>query len=445
MTIPKVPAYQYLQAYRQNGPNHLWGYQAKHGDLFYTDFRVIEPLYIVLHPQMIYECLVKQVPMLEKSELVLRSLRSSFGDGLFTSHGELWRKQRKLMQPAFQHKNISTYGDAMVKHTLNMLETWQDGQIIQIDEAMHALTFTIVVDALFSTDAVEDTAVVNQAMHDLAQGLSAQSQSLALIRMPDWAPHPILRKKRRGANQLKQLVQEMITEREQLGEDNSPPDLLSTLLFTRDPETGEGMSNQQLQDELITLYVAGHETTAVTLDWIWVSLAQNPDALAKLQEELRQVLNGRPPTVADLPNLPYTRSVVKEALRLYPPVWFFFRQAPANFSLNGDTIPENAILFLFPYMVHRDERWYEDALKFKPERWTTTMEKELPKGAYLPFGMGPRICIGNGFAEMEAQLLVATIAQQVCLEQLDEAIMGQQATLSFVKPVRMKIHRRKLS
>ena len=437
----QIPLLKLNQLQRQYGPDFILHSQQSYGDLFTAKVPFLPRIHFALHPNHAYELLVRQAQKLEKPALIRRTIQSSFGDGLFTSSGDLWRKQRKLMQPAFHHGRLARYADRMVQHTVNLLSQWQAGQVLGLDEAMHALTFTIVVDALFSTDASAQTARINQAMHDLGQGLTAQSLSFLAAMLPDWAPHPALRQKRRGANGLKQAVTALMQERRHLGEEASPPDLLSTLMFTRDPDTGETMSDPQVQDELVTLFIAGHETTAVLLNWAWVLLAQNPLAQAKLQEELRGVLRGRIPTFHDLPALPYTEAIVKEVLRLYPPAWFIFRQAKEPVELEGTTFPVGTLFFLFPYAVQRDARWYARPQQFHPDRWLNGLEQTLTKGAYFPFGLGPRICIGNGFAQMEAQLLLATIAQRFHLEILDKPQMiPGSPTLGFAHPVRVRLH-----
>jgi cytochrome P450 len=278
-------------------------------------------------------------------------------------------------------------------------------------------------------------------MHALAQGFAAQSRSVALTLLPEWFPWPVLIQKRRGAQTLDRLVRQMIVERRRLGEADSPPDLLSMLLFTRDEETGETMSDQQIRDELVTLYIAGHETTALLLSWTWVLLAQEPERTAALQAELAAILNDRSPTFADLPRLPLTEAIIKEALRLYPPAWFISREAPAGLSVQGETIASGSILTFLPYTIQRDSRWYDDPQTFNPTRWLDGLEQSLPKGAYFPFGLGPRICIGNGFAQMEAQLILATMARHWQLQQLTEARVGPSITLSFARPVQMKIQK----
>jgi cytochrome P450 len=443
MTIPQISARQLQKQYRQHGPEFPRRLQQNYGDLFRVQMPLLPPIYFALRPDQVYAVLSHPKPPLEKPTFMRRALQSSFGNGLFTSQGDFWRRQRRLMQPAFHHGRITRYAVQMTGHAQKMVNGWQDGQIISIGEAMHELTFAIVMDALFSTDeAAAKTALVHQAVRDLGQGLAAFSRSLPLSFLPAWLPLPALRQKRRGERALAQCVQAMIAERRALGEAASPPDLLTTLLFACDEETGEGMSDQQLQDELITFYIAGHDTTAVLLSWAWVLLAQHESAAAALTAELKQTLNGRLPTAADLPQLPYTQMIVKETLRLYPPAWFLFRQAEAGLTLDGEPIPDGAIIFLMPYTTQRDARYFADPDSFQPERWRDDFEKSLPKGAYFPFGLGPRACIGNGFALMEAQLLLATIAQQFRLEQLTEAKMGDTPTLGFAAPVEMRLCRR---
>jgi cytochrome P450 len=443
MTILQVSATQLQKQYRQYGPGFPRRLQQSYGDLFRVRMPLLSPIYFALHPDHVYAVLSQPRPPLEKPTFMRRALQSSFGNGLFTSQGDFWRRQRRLMQPAFHHARIARYAAQMTGHAQKTIDGWEDGQIVSIGEAMHQLTFTIVMDALFSTDeAAANTAVVHQAVRDLGQGLAAFSRSLSLSFLPAWTPLPALRQKRRGERALAQCVRQMIAERRALGEAASPPDLLTTLLFAHDEETGAGMSDRQLQDELITLYIAGHDTTAILVSWAWVLLAQHEPVAARLTAELSQTLSGRPPTAADLPQLPYTQMIVKETLRLYPPAWYLFRQAASDLALAGEPIPDGAIIFLMPYTTQRDGRWFAEPDSFQPERWRDGFEKSLPKGAYFPFGLGPRTCIGNGFALMEAQLLLATIAQQFRLEQLTEAKMDDTPTLGFAAPVQMRLHKR---
>lgn len=442
--IPVVSFFEVNRLYRRHGPEFVRVLQQRHGDLFRTGQRLlpwVPYIYFVLNAEDSYQLLVKQKPMLKKLQAGRRILQSSFGDGLFMSDGDLWRRQRKLMQPAFHHAQVGRYAAKIVAHTEAMLTGWRDGATIAIDKAMHALTFTIIADALFSADASEKIALVQKAMHDLGEGLTAQNQSPALMVLPEWLPVPTLRQKRRGVRGLDRLVYQLIDERRQLGQADSPPDLLSTLLFSRDEETGETMPDRQLRDELVTLYIAGHDTTAILLNWTWVLLAQHADIAAALQAELGEVLAGRSPTFDDLPQLPFTNAIIKEVLRLYPAAWFVFREAPPGLTMRGEAIPTGSALGFVSYAVHRDSRWYEEPETFRPGRWLAGLEQSLPKGSYFPFGLGPRVCIGNGFAQMEAQLILATIAQQFQLQQLNRATMAPSLTLRFTEPVHMRLHK----
>jgi cytochrome P450 len=429
--------------FSREGADFPIGLRREYGDLFYGRPLILPLTFFVLHPNHVHELLVSQSDKIEKPKLITSVLRSAFGNGLFTSGGALWKRQRRLMQPVFHHARIGKFAEQMVTHTQAMLANWQDGETRLIDADMHALTLTIVVDALFSTNVADEATVVGDAMHDLAAAVSLQGSSALLTFMPDWMPLPIMRRKRRGVKSINRIVYRVIAERRAAGEAASPPDLLSALLFTPDGETGDHMADSQVRDELMTLFIAGHETTAVLLGWVWALLAKHPQAEAKLHAELDSVLAGRTVTLTDLPNLPYTQQIVKEALRLYPPAWLVVRQTNEAIKLDGESLPRGSLFFVFPYATQRDERWFADPDDFSPERWEGDFEKSLPKGAYFPFGMGPRICIGNGFAMMEAQLLLATIAQRCQIELLSKARpVNATTTLSFDQPVQVRLHMR---
>lgn len=441
--MQRLPMTVLRRRFTTEGADFSVSIQRAYGDLVYSDMPLIGRIYYIFHPDHIHEILLTPVGEVDKPLFIRGILRSSFGNGLFTSGGEVWKRQRRLMQPTFHHAKIGHFAERITSHAEKHQQAWRDGDELSIDAEMHALTFKIIIDALFSSDASDDTAQVGQAMHDLGQGIAAQGNNFALALLPDWVPLPSLRQKQRGVTAINQVISQMTTSRRTLGEDASPVDLLSALIFTRDASSGEMMSNQQVRDELMTLFIAGHETTAVLLGWVWVLLAQNPVIEAKLHAELDSVLQGRTPTLADLPNLPYTLQIIKETLRLYPPAWFLFRQNFQPITLGNTIIPQNSILFIFPYATHRDPRWFADADAFQPERWAGDFEKTLPKGAYFPFGMGARVCIGNGFAMMEAQLLLASLAQRWQLELRSEARPFKgTTTLGFESSVLMEIFRR---
>lgn len=441
--MQRIPFLEIQKRFRQYGPDYPAGIRRDFGDLSYASVPILPRIVFVFHPDHIHEVLVHSAAQVEKPRLLRAVLRSSFGNGLFSSGGAFWRRQRKLMQPVFHHARLGHFAERMVAHTVQRVSNWRDGASLVIDAEMHALTLTIAVDALFSTDVSGKTDEIGQAMHDLGRAIGAQGNSVPLALMPDWVPLPILRLKQRAVGSINRLIYQMVNERRAGGEAASPPDLLSMLIFTQDADTGERMDDQQIRDEIMTLFIAGHETTALLLGWSWVLLAKHPEKEARLIEELQTVLGSRPPTLADLPRLSYTGQIIKEALRLYPPAWFLMRETLESITLDGETIPAKTIVFLFPYSTQRDERWFSQAEDFLPERWENDFERTLPKGAYFPFGMGPRVCIGNGFALMEAQLLLATIAQRFQIELLTQARPVKAiGTLGFDQPVTVRLHQR---
>lgn len=375
--------------------------------------------FLLNDPDLIRPVLVEQADKFEKPSIFKKVFRSAFGNGLFFSEGEFWKRQRRLIQPAFHHKRIEAYADGMVRHARQLLETWRPGQQRVIDADMRALTLKIVVDAIFHTDITDYADRFGQSLARLAQAVSAQSVSPVQALLPDWAPTPLLMRKRRAAAELDAIVYAVIGERRRSGVDTG--DLLSVLLLAVDESDDSRMTDRQVHDEVLTIFIAGHETTALTLAWAFALLAQHSDVEAKLHAELDRVLGARPPSLADLDRLAYAEMIVKETLRLYPPAWIIFRQPLVDIELGGYRLKKGAIIWITPYVVHRDSRYYDEPDRFVPERFAPDasgegLEKRLPKFAYFPFGGGPRICIGNGFAMLEARLLLATIAQRYRLE-----------------------------
>ena len=411
----------------------------------YGDFVVIPMPFnllttnIIYHPDLIHEVLVTHADQFEKPAILKRVFRSSFGNGLFFSEGTFWKRQRRLMQPAFHHVRIHAYGDDMVRYAQRMVEQWHDNEIRRLDREMRALTLTIIVNALFKTDVSGQTEQVGKAMESLGQAIVEQATSLLKAMIPDWVPTAFNRQKQSGVAAINNIIYDMIAKRRATGLDTG--DLLSVLLQAKDEETGETMSDLQVRDELMTLFIAGHETTATTLAWAWVEIARHPEVEARLRAELGRVLGGRPPHLDDLPNLPYTAAVIKEALRMYPAAWLLFRQSRANLEIGGTIIRKNSIFWISPYAVHRDSRWFDQPDEFIPERFLE--EKPLHKFAYFPFGGGSRICIGSGLAMMEAQLVLATVAQQFSFELTSPVEMLAGGTLAFKAPVRVRLKKTK--
>jgi cytochrome P450 len=396
---------------------------------------------VVSDPDMTHEILVRRANEFVKPELGKRMLQSSFGNGIFFSEGDFWRRQRKLAQPAFHHARIHKYAAEMVGRTQAMLAAWSSEREIALDKEMHALTLKIVVDALFKTDVSEHADVIGRAMHLLGSAVGDQSRSVLQSQLPNWLPTSINRRKKQAAEQLNPLLYRMIAERRASGKDRG--DLLSMFLRVQDEDSGERMSDQQVRDELMTMFIAGHETSALALAWIIVELARHPDIEAKLVSEIEAVVGDCAPALDDLAKLPYLQAAVKEILRLYPPAPFISRSPAQDMEFHGATLHKRDVIMVVPYTIHHDARWYDDVETFQPERWLDgELEKRLPKCAYIPFGTGPRVCIGNGFALMEIPLVLATILQRYRLgfpagEDRVEVMMN--LTLAMKPPVMMVI------
>jgi cytochrome P450 len=379
----------------------------EYGDLVYFRFLGV-PACFVNRPDYIESVLVTQSSNFVKSK-DYRAMRRVLGNGLLLSEGEFWRRQRKLIQPAFHQGRIAAYSEIMVGYTERMLESWSDGQTLDIHEAMMRLTLGIVAKTLFDADVSHEAEDVDAALSVL-MGKFLRQAGLALL-LPVWVPLPTSQLLKRAVGRLDKVIYGIIEQRRASGQMSG--DLLSEFLQVQDDE-GVGMTDRQLHDEIMTLFLAGHETTANVLSWTWLLLGQNPDVEEKLIEELRSVLGGRVPTPADLPRLIYTDTVLRESMRLYPPVWVIGRRALAPFRLGEYELPADTNVLISQLIIHKDARYFPDPERFDPDRWNAGDPRgsSLPRFAYFPFGGGPRVCIGAGFGMMEAVLLLATIAQQ---------------------------------
>ena len=400
--------------------------------------------YLVLNPELVRELLVNRASEFPKSQRDYIILSKFLGDGLLTAEGEQHRRQRKLAQPAFHHKRIAAYAETMVDYAADMVATWPTGAERDIAFEMYQLTLYIVSKTMFDTDKtrmVHFVDSVGQAMHILQDVTNRDFRRPIL--WPQWLPTADNRARQKAKAVLDETIHTIVTDRRQQASADKG-DLLSMLLLARDDD-GQAMDDTELRDQLVTIFLAGHETTANTLSWTWYLLSQNPTAEAKLHAELDEVLDGRLPTLADLPQLPYTQMVIKEAMRLYPPAWVLAgRTATAETTLGGYAIRQGADLMVSPYVLHRNPAVFPDPERFDPERFTAEREKELPRYAYLPFGAGPRVCIGNSFAMMEAQLILATVAQRFRLHlAADQRVeLNPQITLSPLDGLRMVVEAR---
>lgn len=372
-------------------------------------------VYLVDDPELIHAVLVTNHRNFVKHSFFWRHVRAIFGQGLLTNEGDSWLRQRRLAAPAFHRERIVTYARTMVTYTERMLDGWRDAEVRNVHQDMMALTLEIVAKVLFDADVASDVNAVGRAFDAVTDEIAARFRRPVFL--PDWVPLPGNLRYRRGVRELDRLVYRIIGEHRANGA--SGGDLLSMLMTARDVDGGR-MNDVQLRDEAVTLLLAGHETTALVLSWTWYLLSRNPAAEEALRSELDRVLGGRAPTPADLPALRYTEYVVAESMRLYPPAYSFGREAVRDCTLGEYTVPAGTTIFMSPWVMHRDRRWFEDPLAFRPERWADGLADRLPRHVYIPFGGGPRICIGNNFALMEAALLLATIARRFRLEAVSQ-------------------------
>jgi cytochrome P450 len=349
-----------------------------------------------------------------------QGLKVLLGKGLLTSEGDFWRKQRKLAQPAFHRERLASFVDTMARCTDDLLAQWRDDRatVIDVHRAMMRLTFRIVGKTLLSVDLDGEARAVGEAL-DVALAW-ANDYVESIVKTPLSWPTPGNLRFRRAQRTLDTLVMRVVADRRAALDRAAPApqDLLQLLLEARDADTGEGMSDAQLKDELLTLVLAGHETTANALSFALLLLAQHPDVRAKLRAEAETALGDRAPTIADLPKLPYALQVAEEALRLYPPAWCFERVALEDDIVGGFSIPKGTIVGIAPYVMHRVPKYFEDPERFDPSRFDRSTQHDRPKHAYLPFGGGPRTCIGNAFALMELQVLLPMIVRAFDLDAL---------------------------
>ena len=357
------------------------------------------------HPDHIEDVLVNHPKKFIKGR-VLKANKRVFGSGLLTSEGDFWLRQRRLAQPAFHRARIAGYASTMVEYTERLLHGWQDGEERDLHKEMMRVTLQIVGKTLFDADVERDAQDIGKSLEMLLE-IGADFRRTLFI--PHWLPTPTNLRLERAIRQIEKVLYRIIAEKRASGRDAG--DLLSMLLAAQD-EDGSRMTDKQLRDEAITLFLAGHETTANNLSWTWWLLAQNPAVEAKLHGELRTVLGGRAPSLEDLPKLVYTNHIITESMRLYPPAWGNARTAIEDHEIAGYSVPRGSGVSFAQWTVHRDARWYDAPEEFRPERWEDDLMKRLPRFAYFPFGGGPRQCIGNTFALMEAALILATIAQQ---------------------------------
>ena len=385
----------------------LTGVADKYGDI--ANFRLggID-VFFVRHPDYVREVLITQRASFTMTALRAR-INAVVGEGLFTSRGELHARQKRLMLPVFRKSRIEAYAAQMAELSCRARDQWQSGAIVDIADEMMKLTMLIAAQALFEQDIGGDTRTVS---HNIATVLEFFTRlSSPFLKLSLALPLPSTLRFKKAVRDLDAVIYRMIERRR--GAAAIGKDLLSLLMQAKDDETNVHMTEKQLRDEVLTLLIAGHETTANVLAWIFYLLARHPAAEQRMYEEAKAVLSGRAAFgAADLDRLAYTRRVMQEGLRLYPPGWFIGREALTDVQLGGYTVPKGAVVMMSQYVTHRDARFFEDPGHFKPERWEGDLEDRLPRGAYFPFSAGDRHCIGEGFAWQEALLILATLAER---------------------------------
>ncbi len=414
-----IPFWGSLHRARQDPLRFALNLTRNYGDIIY--FRIgIYTGYLLNHPDYFQHVLQTNHRNYSKQNYNYKKLKPVLGEGLITSDGDHWLRERRLIQPVFHHKRIAGFGNTTIKAATEMLNRWDSvaarGDAIDIDAEMMSLTLHVVGEALFSIDISDATNTVAKAFTTLNQDISYRFKTVFVP--PLWVPTPRNRAFKKARAELNRLVYEIIARRRRDG--GSHDDLLDMLLGARDEESGEGMTDRQLRDEVITLMLAGHETTANLLSWSCYFLSRHPEVAQKLRAELKKVLGDRIPTVADLPQLQYTKNILEETMRLYPPVWIISRRAVDEDEIDGYSIPAGTTVTLCSYTLHRHPDFWRNPEEFNPDRFSTGSSEKQIREAYFPFGGGPRYCIGSNFAMMEAQLILAMIARRYRLKLVDD-------------------------
>ncbi len=420
--IPYVkgrPLIGVLPEFRRNAPEVLLKAQREHGDLVQINLGS-QQIYQVAHPDWIRDIFVTHQHNFTKSRMLKRAM-VLLGEGLLTSEGQHHTRQRRLVQPAFHRDRLKGYGEAMIECARHTRDSWKDGATYDIAREMNRLTLAIVAKTLFSADVSSEADEIGAALTEVL-GL------FEMVLMPfseilEKMPIPAVRRFKKSRAVLDRIIYGMIADRRKNPRDTG--DLLSMLLMAQDE--GSGMTDQQVRDEAMTLFLAGHETTANALAWTWYLLSQHPEIEAKLHASLPD----HPVAFDDLPNLKYAEMVFAESMRLYPPAWGIGRRTIKSYQIGDYELAPQSIIMMSPYVVHRDPRWFSDPDKFDPERFTPEASAARPKFAYFPFGGGARVCIGERFAWMEGVLLLATLAQKWKIRLAPDAKVETRAMITL--------------
>jgi cytochrome P450 len=408
----------------------------KYGDVFVT--RVLTgQSYFIRDPEVVNAINVTHAKHIYKPKVVKQMWKPFLGNGLVPNDGESWKRQHKLIMPAFHKMRIDAYAPTMAEYTADMVQGWKEGEQRDFRKEMVELTLRIVAKTLFDTDLAHDSETVHDAMQDIVEALIDHAQTP--IPAPRWWPSERNRRMVRALDAMDGVIERLIESRRNEGKDRG--DLMSHIVFAADEQGG--MSNKQMRDELMTLIFAGHETTAHNLTWAWYLLAKNPDKLTKAQREIDETLSGKPIGVDDLRELPYLEMCLKESLRCLPAVWIYGREAQCDLRLGDYVFPKGAILAVSPMATGRNSKHFDNPDEYRPERWTREFERQLPRGAYVPFAAGPRVCLGKQFAMMEMRIVLGTLIQNIDVNILDGFEPDFLPQISFnpgERGMQMKVH-----
>ena len=369
-------------------------------------------VFVVSAPADVEYVMVTNVDNFPKSDVSQQMLKPLIGDSMFITHGEHWKRQRRLATPAFHKRHIREFAVTMVGRTQTMVDQWssiEDGGQVEVSREMTRLTAEVITGTLFSDDITGKTDQVYDAFARYQQSLGrlAVAELMGVSRvLPRWGE----RKGKKAAAELDAIVFEIIERRRKSGENKG--DLLSLLLEARDPDTGGRLSDRLIRDELLFLFLAGHETTASATIWTWYLLSQHPDVEARIHEEIDEVLSGRTPTYEDIANLNYVRAVLFESMRLYPPVHVYARQNVTDDIIQGQQVPAGSLIVIAPWIIHRHKKLWDEPEAFRPDRFLGEKGRPRPRYDYLPFSAGPRTCLGMSFAMTEMAIVVAMVAQR---------------------------------
>jgi len=384
----------------------------KYGDVFVT--RVLTgQSFFIRDPAVVNAINVTHAKYIHKPKVVKQMWKPFLGEGLVPNDGESWKRQHKLIMPGFHRVRVDAYAPTMAAYTRDMIRGWKSGEQRDFRKEMLALALRVVAKTLFDTDLAQDSETVHEAMQDIGEALIDHAQTP--IPTPRWWPSERNKRMVRALDAMDGVIERLVSARRKDRKDRG--DLMSHIVFATD-EKGS-MSDQQMRDELMTLIFAGHETSAHTLTWAWYLLGTNRDKLKKAQQEIDETIGDRPIGVDDLRKLPYLEMCLKESLRRLPAVWIYAREAQRDLRLGDFFFPKGAILAVSPLATGRNPKYFDRPLEYRPERWTREFERQLPKGAYVPFAAGPRVCLGKQFAMMEMRIVLGTLIQNVDINVLE--------------------------